>query len=441
MEQPVPKGPKRLPLGQLLVERGAITAPQLTLALKEQERTRSHLGEILVDLGFTSQEEISACLAQQAGVEEINLDTVQIPPEVQGLLDEDFCRQHQVLPIKSSDRTIHIAMANSFDVLAVDAVSRRTGKQVKVLASNDTQMLTMLDRVYGGGGAQSIEILIEMAGDTGSRGAGIDGDVRDQPIVKLVDAILQDAVRRGATDVHLEPEERLMRCRLRIDGMLCQGPTIPKSLQSAVTARVKLLSDLDVSENRVPQDGKISVQIDKRHVNMRVSTLPTLHGENTVIRILDRGKLVVGLSELGFSERNLKVLSEAVSRPSGIVLVTGPTGSGKTTTLYAALAEINALERKIATLEDPIEYELPIVRQSQVNVRAGMTFGLGLRALLRQDPDVILVGEMRDRETAEVALRAAMTGHLVLSTLHTSSAAGAIPRLVDMGVEGFLVAK
>lgn len=427
-------------LGEALIQRSVLTEAQLDLALKEQGRIGGHLGEILVSLGFVSEEELSSALAEQSGVEEIDLLAIEIPSEALALLPEDFCRKHMMVPIALEKKSLRVAMSNTFDVLAVDAASRLTKRSIDVVAAPEHAVLEALDRAFGGGGELGLETLItEAVAATQNRGEVV-GVISEQPVVRLVDAIFTEGVRREATDIHIEPEERLVRCRYRIDGVLVQGSILPDALRSAVVARVKLLAGMDISETRLPQDGKIVARIDRRHINMRVSSMPSVHGENVVIRILDRNRLALGLEELGFSARNLKVLAEAIERPSGIILVTGPTGSGKTTTLYAALTAINSLERKIATLEDPIEYELPVVRQAQINPRAGLTFGVGLRALLRQDPDVILVGEMRDRETAEVALRAAMTGHLVLSTLHTSSAAGTIPRLLDMGMEPYLVA-
>lgn len=438
-ERAAAKGRRGL-LGERLVDRGSIRDEQLALALREQRRIGGHLGEILVSLGFVSEEEIASVLAQQAGVQEVNIAEIKIPPDILSLLDEAFCRKYKLLPLSADEHHIRVAMSNTFDVLAVDEVSRLSRRTVEVVATSEPAMLEALDRVFGGDETKAIEALISDASEASARPGEIGGGVSEQPIVRLVDAILREGVRLGATDIHVEPEGQLLRCRFRVDGVLVQGSTLPKSLQSAIMARIKLLADMDISETRLPQDGKIVTRIDRRHINMRVSTIPTVHGENIVVRILDRNRLALGLEELGFSKSNLAILSEAIGRPAGILLVTGPTGSGKTTTLYAALSDINSLERKIATLEDPIEYELPVIRQSQVNTRAGLTFGIGLRAVLRQDPDVILVGEMRDRETAEVALRAAMTGHLVLSTLHTSSAAGTIPRLLNMGMEPYLVA-
>lgn len=438
MDAGASRGPERL--GEGLVRRGAISQEQLDLALREQQRTGSHLGVVLVALGFTSQDEITRSLADQAGVSEVDLSAVEVAPQTLALLSEAFCRERLVLPIEADDTHLKLAMANACDVLTVDQIVQKTGRMVEVLAASETALIEIFDRVYDTSAQITIEALIADAGRAVAKAEEIGSLVAEQPVVRLVDALLREGVRLRGTDLHIEPEENLVRCRYRVDGSLVLGPTMPKAIQSAVAARIKIISGLDISETRLPQDGKVVTRVRGRLINLRVSTMPTIHGENLVLRILDRGKLATGLGQLGFSAPTLRGLQEAIHRPAGIILVTGPTGSGKTTTLYAALAEINTLEQKIATLEDPVEYELPVIRQAQVNLQTGLTFGVGLRALLRQDPDIILVGEMRDRETAEIALRAAMTGHLVLSTLHTNSAAGAIPRLLDIGIEPYLLA-
>lgn len=426
-------------LGDRLVQRGCITDVQLKLALKEQQRTGKHLGETLVVLGFTTEQEIAAALATQSGVEYVEVAAKDIPPEVIGLLDLEFCRDRVLVPVEADEQTISVAMANPFDILTVDTISQMTRRRVNVLAASEPDVLLVVERHLGADSHASIEILIAQARKAveSQQDARLEGG--QQPVIRLVDALIRDAARSGATDLHVEPEERIVRTRNRVDGVLVQGPTLPKEVQGAVTTRLKLMAQLDISETRTPQDGKITLEIDRRPIGMRVSTLPTVQGENIVLRLLDKSKVVIGLEDLGYSRENLVAIERAIRRPSGIVLVTGPTGSGKTTTLYAALKALNTMDQKIATLEDPVEYEMSVIRQSQVNAQAGLTFGAGLRALLRQDPDVVLVGEMRDAETVEVAIRAAMTGHLVLSTLHTNSAIGAVPRLLNMDVEPFLL--
>ena len=435
-----PKAPtKRKLLGERLIESGLVTPDQLDLALREQKRTGDRIGEILVNLGFVTQELISSVLASEAGVTFVHLENYLIEPAALKHVSETVARRHKIIPILLEPPRLTIAMANVFDVLAIDEVQRATGLIVDVVSATESSVLQSIDRYYAGG--ISLEEIIQKSVRQVEAGRVSESDLASgAPIVRLVEQLFLTAVQEGATDIHFEPEERILRARFRIDGKLRPGPSLPKALQPAVTARIKIISGMNIAETRLPQDGKINFFVGKRKVDMRVSTLPTVFGENMVLRVLDRARLVVGLESLGFDERNLARFLRAIESRHGILLVCGPTGSGKTTTLYSALSYINALDRSIITLEDPVEYELPIIRQCQINVKAGLTFASGLRAILRHDPDVILVGEMRDAETVELAIRSALTGHLVFSTLHTNDAAGAIPRLINMGQEPFLVA-
>jgi len=435
---PRPAGKRKL-LGERLVESGLITPDQLDLALREQKRTGERIGEILISLGFVTQELISSALASEAGVTFVQLENYLIEPAALKYVSEATARRHKIIPILLEPPRLTIAMANVFDVLAIDEVQRATGLIVDVVSATESSVLQSIDRYYAGG--ISLEEIIQKSARQVEAGRVSEADLAaGAPIVRLVDQLFLTAVQEGATDIHFEPEERILRVRFRIDGKLRPGPSLPKALQPAVTARVKIISGMNIAETRLPQDGKINFYVGKRKVDLRASTLPTVFGENMVLRVLDRAKLVVGLESLGFDEQNLARFRKAIESRHGILLVCGPTGAGKTTTLYSALSYINALDRSIITLEDPVEYELPIIRQCQINVKAGFTFASGLRAILRHDPDVILVGEMRDAETVELAIRSALTGHLVFSTLHTNDAAGAIPRLINMGQEPFLVA-
>ena len=435
---PRPAGKRKL-LGERLVESGLITPDQLDLALREQKRTGERIGEILITLGFVTQELISSALASEAGVTFVQLENYLIEPAALKYVSEATARRHKIIPILLEPPRLTIAMANVFDVLAIDEVQRATGLIVDVVSATESSVLQSIDRYYAGG--ISLEEIIQKSARQVEAGRVSEADLAaGAPIVRLVDQLFLTAVQEGATDIHFEPEERILRVRFRIDGKLRPGPSLPKALQPAVTARVKIISGMNIAETRLPQDGKINFFVGKRKVDLRASTLPTVFGENMVLRVLDRAKLVVGLESLGFDEQNLARFRKAIESRHGILLVCGPTGAGKTTTLYSALSYINALDRSIITLEDPVEYELPIIRQCQINVKAGFTFASGLRAILRHDPDVILVGEMRDAETVELAIRSALTGHLVFSTLHTNDAAGAIPRLINMGQEPFLVA-
>lgn len=432
------QGRKKL-LGERLIEAGLITPDQLELGLKEQKRTGERIGEILISLGFVTQELISSVLASEAGVSFINLEDRVIEPEAISLLPENLCRKFKLIPFTAEESTLSVAMENVFDVVAIDEVQRKTGKMVEVASATPQAILKAIDKYYGTG--VSVEDIVQSSMRQVEAGRVTEADLAaGAPVVRLVDQIIIEGMNQDATDIHLEPEHNILRIRYRIDGQLKQGLSLPKNLKLAVVARVKIMASLDIAESRLPQDGKINFDFGRRRIDLRVSTFPTVFGENVVLRILDKSKLVMGLEQLGFDEENLLVYKEQILSPHGIILVTGPTGSGKTTTLYSAISYINSLEKNIITLEDPVEYELPIIRQCQVNVKAGLTFAEGLRSILRQDPDVILVGEMRDGETADMAVRSALTGHLVFSTLHTNDAPSAVPRIIDMGVEPFLVA-
>ncbi len=439
MPEPAEGKKRKKLLGERLIEAGLITPDQLELALKEQRRTGERIGEILINLGFVTQELISSVLASEAGVVHVDLDDQLIQTEALKLVPESLCRKYKLIPLSVEGNRLTIAMANVFDVVAIDEVQNRTGKVVDVVSATEPAIFKAIDKYYGTG--VSIEEIIQKSMRQVESGRVTDADLAEgAPIVRLVDQLFLEGVNLGATDIHFEPEKGVFRVRYRVDGYLRLGPSLPKTLQPAVVARIKIMANMNIAETRLPQDGKINFSVGRRRIDLRISTFPTIYGENVVVRILDKSKLVMGLDQLGFSEENLKIFKEEIVKPNGIILVTGPTGSGKTTTLYSAISYINSLEKNIVTLEDPVEYELPIIRQCQVNVKAGLTFATGLRSILRQDPDVILVGEMRDRETIEMAVRAALTGHLVFSTLHTNDAASAVPRMIDMGIEPFLVA-
>ena len=426
-------------LGERLMNAGVITEDQLDLALREQKRTGELLGEILQNLGFVTEDAISSSLADQAGVRRIDLENYLIDSAVLKLVPEEVARKHKLIPLSLEENHLTIAMANTFDIIALDEIQKITQAYVEPLSATESEILSAIEQHYGMGSEASnlMEEIIRLAESGSVREEDL---ARQSPVVRLVDQLIIRGVKAGATDIHLEPEEKTMRVRYRTDGILHSGPSIPKSLQAPTTTRLKIMADLNISESRLPQDGKITFYMGKKRVDLRVSTFPTVLGENVVLRILDKTKLILGLEKLGFTPENLVIFKKLLNRTHGIILVTGPTGSGKTTTLYSALSHINSMEKNIVTLEDPVEYELPLICQSQINTKAGLTFAKGLRSILRQDPDIILVGEMRDAETAEMAIRSALTGHLVFSTLHTNDSAGTIPRLLDMGLEPFLIA-
>ena len=426
-------------LGERLINAGLISKEKLELALKEQKRTGEFLGEVLQNLGFVTEEGISSSLAAQSGVRQVELENYLIDAEVLKLIPENIAKKYKLIPLSLEANKLTIAMANTFDVIALDEIQKKTGAYVEALSATESDISNAIEQHYGmkGDSPDLLEEIIRMA----ESGSLSEEDLAKQsPIIRLVDQLITKGVKDTATDIHIEPEEKTLRVRYRIDGILQSGPSIPKSLQASTTARIKIMANLNISENRLPQDGKISFYMGKKKIDLRVSTFPTVLGEKVVLRILDKSKLILGLGKLGFTTENLTIFKNLLKRSNGIILVTGPTGSGKTTTLYSALSYINSIEKNIVTLEDPVEYELPLICQSQINIKAGLTFATGLRSILRQDPDIILVGEMRDAETAEMAIRSALTGHLVFSTLHTNDSAGTIPRLLDMGMEPFLIA-
>ena len=424
-------------LGETLVADGAITSAQLEQALREANARKELLGQALVRLGAVSEDQILFALARQSGVEAVDLDTTPINVELTRSFPEQLLRAHRVVPIRRDGPTLTAATCDIGNLEAVDALRRHSNLFVTLVAARQEQIIRQLDRIFGKGQPQAAAPVVEPPPAPRTTGEAAPAD--DRSAAMIVEQLLRKAVKAGASDIHIEPEETAIATRFRHDGMLRPGPSLPRALYSGVLTRIKILANLNIAENRLPQDGRILHQVGDHRLDLRVSVFPTIHGEKVAIRVLDKSRSF-GLEMLGMSPAELTAFRKCITRPHGLFLVTGPTGSGKTTTLYSALAEINSVERNIVTLEDPVEYELPGIRQTQVNPRAGLTFVVGLRALLRQDPDVMLVGEMRDLETVEIAIRAAMTGHLVFSTLHTNDALGAIPRLLDMGVPRYLIA-
>lgn len=428
------------PLGERLIDMGIISPPQLDLALKLQKRTGTMLGEVLISLGFISDNVLSSTLAAQSNVNQIDLGHQFIEQEIIALVPENFARKHHLLPITLDEpsNSITVAMENVFDVDVISELEKKTGYFINVVAATEQEITAAQDIYYTGGA--TLDELIEESINLASRGDR-SGEtlVEEAPIVKLVTQFIIKGIKENATDIHVEPEGNILRVRYRIDGIMQLGPSVPKSLQSAIIARIKILSEANIAETRMPQDGRMKFLLGKREVDIRVSFFPTINGENVVLRLLDKGKLVKGLDKLGMDDLFIERFKRAILQPYGMILVSGPTGSGKTTTLYSAISYLNSIEKNIITLEDPVEYEFPIIRQSQVNPKINFTFAEGLKSILRQDPDIILVGEMRDRETIDMSIRSALTGHLVFSTIHTNNAVSTINRLVDMGVEPFLI--
>jgi type IV pilus assembly protein PilB len=427
----------RKPLGQSLVELGHLSPEGLSRALEEQRRTGTSLREVILRLNLASESAILDYYEDQLGIPRMDLSTYVLEPEIVRLLPDRVARQYTVLPLFKIGSTLTVAMADPLDVVALDEVKKSTGLEVDVVVSPLGQIREAIERLNPAGtGLDQLareQALRQVAAEVAAR------PEEDGPIIRFVNAVVQQAAREGASDLHLEPDESSFRIRLRVDGILREVSVQSKALYAPVVSRVKIMAALDIAERRLPQDGRIRMNVAGRDLDLRVSTFPTIHGENVVLRLLDRSATLIGLAELGLAPAPLATLERMIRKPNGIVLVTGPTGSGKTTTLYSCIQRINSVERNIVTLEDPVEFHMGSIRQTQVDPDAGLTFARGLRALLRQDPDIVMVGEIRDAETAEISVRSALTGHLVLSTLHTNDAAGALPRLIDMQIEPFLL--
>ena len=435
-------------LGEVLVKANKLTPEQLNLALAEQQKSKEYyLGEILVQQGLSTDEDIASALAELAGVPRVNLETHPIDPAA-ALIPGSFSKKHQIVPLSTENGRIQVAMTNPLNIVLLDEIKLITRKEVDVLVATENDIRKAREALYAEGAGDERTASEKTAASLAeaikkTEGLDLAEDAESltdhSPVIELVSQIIFQAVKAEATDIHIEPEEKGIRVRYRIDGIIHQFAAMQKTLQSAIITRIKILSNLDISESRIPQDGRFELKVDDKLIDLRISTFPGVYGENVVMRILDKNQVTLGLEKLGFSPRMLSLYKQAITRPNGIILVTGPTGSGKTTTLYSTISQLNAKEKNIITLEDPVEYMMPMIRQSQINLKAGLTFSYGLRAILRQDPDIILVGEIRDGETVEIAIRAALTGHLVFSTLHTNDAAGAVTRLLDMGVEPYLL--
>ncbi len=431
-------------LGDMLTEAGFITDQQLNIALTEQKETGNRIGEVLVDLGFVTEDNMLEVLREQLNLPRLELARVSIPAEMAEVLPEHVARRHRVAPVRLEGRRLVLAMADPLDVVAVDDVRMVTGHQLTIVLASQSEIAGAINHLYGGS-SDNVEQVVQTldAEEEEKEAESLDQlrqMVEETPIVRLVNGLIADAVKHRASDVHVEPQESNVRIRYRIDGVMRQATVVPKRTQAALISRIKVIGHMDIGERRLPQDGRLQLQVDGREVDIRLSSLPTMFGEKIVMRVLDKQAAVGNLEQLGFRAEVLSQWTQAAGRPYGMIVVAGPTGSGKTSTLYATLNELNSVEKNIITVEDPIEFTLAGVNQVQVNQRAGLTFASSLRSIVRQDPDIIMVGEIRDTDTAAIATQAAMTGHLVLSTLHANDAAGVVTRLVEMGIEPYLVA-
>ncbi len=425
-------------LGELLIEAEKITPEQLEKALAVQKKTGERLGQVIIGLEYLSEIELLQLLERQLGVRLIDLSTNIPEHEATSLITASLAERHQLIPVRKNGNKLVVAMSDPTNFFAIDDVRMITNYEIEPVIAAERDIRRAIDEAY------SVTELVEKAvtqlkkEDFAALSELETAD--DAPIISIVNSLITQAIKASASDIHVEPMEKHLRVRFRIDGVLREVVQFPKHAQNALVSRIKIMAEMDIAEKRVPQDGRIKVKEAGRDIDLRISTLPTIHGEKVVMRILDQKAVLLDMGSLGYSEDNLAKYRKMYHQSYGMILVTGPTGSGKTTTLYSTLTELNTPTKNIITVEDPVEYRLPGVNQVQVNPKAGLLFSSGLRSILRQDPNIILVGEIRDNETAEIAIRSALTGHLVLSTLHTNDAAGAVTRLVDMGIEPFLVA-
>jgi len=438
-------------IGQLLVNNAIITEEQLFQSLELQKKEGGRIGSTLIKLGFISDEGLVQFLSKQYGVPVVVLSSEEIDPSIVKFIPYDVANKYQIFPVSKNGASLTLAMADPSNVFAIDDIKFMTGYNVKPVVASESSIKEMLSRFYEQQ-SEALQTVMDSISDFNDAGLDLvheseeDVDVsalktavEEAPVVKLVNIILSEAITKGASDIHFEPYEKSLRVRYRIDGVLYDVMQPPMKLKAALSSRIKIMSELDISERRLPQDGRIKLKIRDKSVDLRVSTLPTLFGEKIVMRILDKSNLSLELTKLGFEEQALKDFTNSIVSPYGMVLVTGPTGSGKTTTLYSALSTVNKIDVNIMTAEDPVEYNLMGINQVHVREEIGLTFAAALRSFLRQDPDVIMVGEIRDFETAEIAVKAALTGHLVLSTIHTNDAPSTVSRLLNMGIEPFLV--
>jgi MSHA biogenesis protein MshE len=436
--------PEKVRLGEILVQQKLLSEEQLGLALAEQKRSGRKLGRVFIDSGYVTEEQIAGALARQLNIPYINLKFYNINPELVRLLPETQARRFRALVLEQRDSGMLVGISDPTDLFAYDEIARIVRQNIELAVVNETEVLAAIDRIYRR--TEDItdlarELEEEMGDSSVDFGAlAANPGLEEAPVVKLLQSVFDDAAQVRASDIHIEPQEGRLHIRFRIDGVLHLQTQADIKIAPALALRLKLMSELDISEKRLPQDGRFAVRVKNTRIDVRISTMPTQYGESIVMRLLSQGSTNLRLDAIGMPRALMEKFRAIVARPNGLVLVTGPTGSGKTTTLYSALAELNSVEKKLITVEDPVEYRLPGINQVQVNEKIALSFARVLRSALRQDPDVVLVGEMRDQETAQIGLRAAMTGHLVLSTLHTNDAASTPLRLMDMGVPRYMVA-
>lgn len=430
-------------IGDLLIEFGYITENELETAISEQEDMDQRLGEVLKKLGYVSEEELIDVLEYQLGIPKVDLSNYLLNAHLSQYVSENLARRHNAVPYEIEDDLLKVAMEDPTDLVAIENIEVNSGMKVEVAIATHSEIINAINQIYSLVDTDTSDIFDSLDQYGMNDEPELDQlrqMVEDAPIVRLTNLIITQAIQTKASDIHIEPLNGSVRVRYRVDGVLHEELTIPKHSQAALISRLKIIADLDITKRRIPQDGRIQMNFKGMQIDMRVSTLPTIYGEKVVIRLLNRDDSLLNIEKLGFSEENKERFNRLIKKPYGILLATGPTGSGKSTTLFAALNEINSPTKNIVTIEDPVEYQLNGLNQVHANKKVGLTFANTLRSILRQDPDIVMVGEIRDEETAEIAIRAALTGHLVLSTLHTNDAVSAVTRLMDMGIPGYLVA-
>lgn len=430
---------------QILLEKAVITKEQFDKAIEESKKNGMPVSKVMVRSGMVTEEAYVQAMSEAMDVPYVSLANYIIDAEVIKIIPEGMAQKHKAMPIFKIGNSLTVAMVDPKDIVAIDDLSRRAKCDIEAVLSAEAAILNAIDQYYKTASSFN-DVIRDIDKEKRLQESDVEFDSKklaeiaeEAPVIKLVNMVILQAVKDRASDIHIEPEENRLAVRFRIDGILHEVFSPPKHLEPALMSRIKVLSKMDIAEKRKPQDGRFNMKALDRDIDMRVSTFPTIYGENIVIRILDRGAVLLGLDKIGFSSGTQKEFEKLIKYPHGIILVTGPTGSGKTTTLYSALSTIDSEEKNVITIEDPVEYHLGRIRQSQINPKAGLNFATGLRSILRQDPDIIMVGEIRDKETAEISVQAALTGHLVFSTLHTNDAAGALSRLIDMGIEPFLI--
>jgi type IV pilus assembly protein PilB len=444
-------------IGEIFVSAGLVTQKQLNEAAEKQRQlgTSEKIGDVLVGMGMITERDKVKCLGIQWGFQYHDLNENPAEPEAVKCIPQDLARRYKIIPVIKRNGALTLAMKNPLDVFAIDEVRLITGAEIEPVIATEEDIVIAIAQQYAGSSTETSEAVSELVDDIQTADISLTEEETSEdevsieelrelseeaPVVRLTGLIITRGIQDKCSDIHIEPGKSALRVRYRIDGIMHDGLTVPKKVQASLVSRIKIMADMDIAEKRAPQDGRISATVGGKQYDFRVSTLPSINGEKVVLRVLDKSSIHIGLGKLGFLPETLELFESVISRTYGIILVTGPTGSGKSTTLYSVLSQLNSGEKNILTIEDPVEYELPGVTQTQVNPRAGVTFASGLRTMMRQDPDIIMVGEIRDQETAMIAIEAALTGHLVLATLHTNDAPGAITRLLDMGVENFLIA-